>query len=436
MANKLHYDEGYVSPFEALNEFEDRAYIPLEIAIKRFSSLTYVYKSKITDDLGESFFYVKKIILSLIWMVGGNEIILRGHKRMYEHLMDRLSSDVELKNSQKGMETVYKVPFIFSYSDQPLEDKEMNILCSASFKGNRIGFDAGGSDRKVSAVKDGKLIYSEEVLWLPKEQKDWHYHYDGILSSLKKAASKLDHVDAIGVSTAGIIDNDEVAQSNLFILVNEEDTSKHVRTIFKDIARDHFKGVPIKVSNDGDVTALGGELMYGNDHILGIAMGTSEAAGYSKEHSFNGWINELGKVPMNYADEAVAHYATGIVGAGSEYLSQKGIIRLAKKAGFVYQGTLAERLSAIQKEDSRLILYAYEDMGVYLAHAIAYYSKFLDIRSVLLLGRVMSGQGGEIILSKSKEILKELKLDIDVFSADERFKRLGQSYTDAALPKI
>ena len=33
--------------------------------------------------------------------------------------------------------------------------------------GCRIGFDAGGSDRKVCAVKDGEVVYSEEVIWFP-----------------------------------------------------------------------------------------------------------------------------------------------------------------------------------------------------------------------------------------------------------------------------
>ena len=218
--------------------------------------------------------------------------------------------------------------------------------------------------------------------------------------------------------------------------MDEGEQSKHVRTIFQDIVKELFGDIPLKVSNDGDVTALGGEMFYHKDHILGLAMGTSEAAGYSKEKSFNGWINELGKVPIDYGEKAIAHYATGIKGSGSEYLSQKGIIRLAEKAGFKYEGPLAERLVKIQKESDPAIFKAYEDLGVYLADPIALYSKFLDIRSVLLLGRVMSGLGGERLLASTKNALKEMAFDIDVFSADEDFKRLGQSYTAAALPRI
>nr|MCR5092162.1 ROK family protein [Bacilli bacterium] len=401
----------------------------------RFDEICHIYNTKITSDIEESYFYVKKIILTLIWMVGGNEIVIEGDKGFFDYILAHKDNDPELINSEKGMEEVFKTPFVFSYSDKPLSEKELIIPVSGDFKGQRIGFDAGGSDRKVSAVKDGEVVFSEEVLWLPKEQTDWHYHYDGILDSMKRAAAHLDRVDAIGVSTAGIVMNDEVAQSNLFIKVPANETKEHVRSIFKDIAIKEFGCVPIKVSNDGDVTALGGEMLYGKDHLLGIAMGTSEAAGYSLNHSFNGWINELGKVPMNYSENAASHYATGIKGAGSEYLSQKGIIRLAKLAGYEFEGTLAEQLVAIQKADDGCLDMAYEDIGTYLGDVIALYSKFLDIKSVLLLGRVMSGRGGDVLIERAKETLKRCGKDIEILSADENFKRLGQSYIAASLPK-
>lgn len=435
MANGLHYDKDYVSGYAALTAFEKKAYIPFSIAIKRFDDICHIYRTKITSDFEESYFYVKKIILTLIWMVGGNEVALQGDRAFYDFFIAHKEVDQELLSSEEGMEDVFKTPFVFSYSEEPLAEKELIIPVSGSFKGQRIGFDAGGSDRKVSAVKDGKVVFSEEVLWLPKEQTDWHYHYEGILDSMKKAAAHLDHVDAIGVSTAGIIMNDDVAQSNLFIKVPKEAQKDYVRTIFKDIADKEFGGVPVKVSNDGDVTALGGEMLYGKDRILGIAMGTSEAAGYSLNHSFNGWINELGKVPFNYGENAAAHYATGIKGAGSEYLSQKGIIRLAKLAGYSFDGSLAEQLVAIQKANDGCLDRAYEDMGHYLGDAIALYAKFLNIKSVLLLGRVMSGRGGDVLINVAKQVVKDAGLDIDIFSADENFKRLGQSYTAAALPE-
>ena len=235
MSNGMNYDKDYVSGYLSLKEFEAKGSISLNIAIKRFDEICHIYNTKITSEIEESYFYVKKIILTLIWMVGGNEIVIEGDKGIFDYILAHKDNDPELVNSQKGMEDVFNTPFVFSYSDKPLNEKELNVPVSGNFKGQRIGFDAGGSDRKVSAVKDGEVVFSEEVLWLPKEQTDWHYHYDGILDSMKRAAAHLGRVDAIGVSTAGIVMNDEVAQSNLFIKVPKEAQKEYVRSIFKDI---------------------------------------------------------------------------------------------------------------------------------------------------------------------------------------------------------
>ena len=150
-------------------------------------------------------------------------------------------------------------------------------------------------------------------------------------------------------------------------------------------------------------------------------------------------MNELGKVPFNYDDNAVSHYAMGIKGAGSEYLSQKGIIRLCKNAGVSFSGTLAEQLLKIQKEaedGNKTVLKAYQDMAEYLSSAILFYHRFFKFESVLLLGRVMSGIGGEIMTKRTEEVLKENHLAVEVFTANEKFKRLGQSYIAAGLPEI
>ena len=85
--------------------------------------------------------------------------------------------------------------------------------------GCRIGFDAGGSDRKVSAVIDGECVYSEEVVWFPKINEDPDYHYGHILEAFKTAASKMPRVDAIGVSSAGVFIGNAPMVASLFIKV-------------------------------------------------------------------------------------------------------------------------------------------------------------------------------------------------------------------------
>merc|ERR1712136_709898 len=54
-----------------------------------------------------------------------------------------------------------------------------------------------------------------------------------------------------------------------------------------------FGDVPLKVINDGEVTALAGARMVGKGNLFGISMGSSEGAGYCNEdRNLMGWINE------------------------------------------------------------------------------------------------------------------------------------------------
>ena len=55
----------------------------------------------------------------------------------------------------------------------------------------------------------------------------------------------------------------------------------------------------------------------------------------------------------------------------------------------------------------------------------------------MLLGRVSSGKGGDLILTTAKQVLKVEfpEYDIDVFMPDEQVRRLGQSAAAASLPE-
>jgi predicted NBD/HSP70 family sugar kinase len=47
----------------------------------------------------------------------------------------------------------------------------------------------------------------------------------------------------------------------------------------------------------------------------------------------------------------------------------------------------------------------YSTIGTYLGYSIAHYADFYEIREMLLLGRVTSGEGGSIIIEKANEVL-------------------------------
>ncbi len=173
-------------------------------------------------------------------------------------------------------------------------------------------------------------------------------------------------------------------------------------------------------------------------------MGTSEAVGYiNKEGGLNGWLSELAFVPVDYNDDAMVDEWSGDYGCGVKYFSQDGVIKLAEMAGFQFDETLspAEKLKVIQKlmaEGSELAKTIYEDIGIYLGHTLPFYATFYDMKHVLLLGRVTSGEGGMIILNKAKEVLASEypELHIEVEMPDESNRRVGQSIAAASLPAL
>ena len=310
--------------------------------------------------------------------------------------------------------------------------------------GCRIGFDAGGSDRKVSAVIDGECVYSEEVVWFPKLQTDPQYHYDGIVAAFRSAASKMPRVDAIGVSSAGTFIGNAPMVASLFIKVPRSEWDK-VKTIY-DRAAKEIGDVPIVVANDGDVSALAGAMGLGVGNIMGIAMGTSEAVGYvDKDKNVLGWINELAFAPVDLCENAMQDEWSTDIGVGCKYFSQDAVIKLAPAAGIELDENLspAEKLKVVQalmeKDDPRAQA-IFESIGAYLAYAVVLYSQFYDIEHMMMLGRVMSGKGGDTILRVCNEILADeypaLAKKCEVSLPDEKTRRVGQSVAAASLPRI
>ncbi|MDD2268047.1 MAG: ROK family protein [Eubacteriales bacterium] len=391
--------------------------------------------------------FVGRIIKSLLWMRGGFKIIIAGS----EELTKRIAADYKNGGAREFdanfMARVYERPFEVvgvSLENAPVKNEASESL-GKHLDGCRIGFDAGGSDRKVSAVIDGEAVYSEEVVWFPKINSDPKYQYDGILSSMKTAASHMPRVDGIGVSSAGVYIDNRIMVASLFLKVSDEDFEKHVKNMYIDIAKE-FGDVPIEVANDGDVTALAGAMDLGEGEVLGIAMGTSEAGGYVDEHSnIMGWLNELAFVPVDYNLDSMVDEWSGDYGCGVKYFSQDAVIKLAPAAGIELDESLspAEKLKVVQEkleeghEGAKKI---FETIGVYFGYAIAYYARFYKIRHVLILGRVTSGEGGVLILAKAKEVLEkefpELDKQICLNIPDENSRRVGQSVAAASLPEI
>ena len=92
------------------------------------------------------------------------------------------------------------------------------------------------------------------------------------------------------------------------------------------------------------------------------------------------------------------------------------------------------------KEGDERAAAIYDTIGAYFGYAIAYYTEFYDIKHVIIMGRVTSGEGGTILLERTQEVLDkefpELAKKIKLHIPDENSRRVGQSVAAASLPKI
>ena len=438
-------DQEFIPAVVYNSEFMKTADQPVSFAIERENGLVYRYDTKIGPDADKNNFYSERLIKTLLWAVGGFKIFISGSKEVYEYIKGCYTAGGLREFDVDFMSRVYEHPFevVFCEDDVPAAN-DNPVAVGRHLDGCRIGFDAGGSDMKVSAVVNGEVVHSEEIVWLPKLNDNPDYHYENIRKAIKVAADKMERVDAIGVSSAGVYVNNRAMVASLFIKIPRDQFDAKIKDIYLNIGKEY--GVPVTVANDGDVAALAGSMCLNKNNVLGVAMGTSEAVGYV-DHNGNitGWLNELAFVPVDYNVDSMVDEWSGDFGCGVKYFSQDAVIKLAPKAGITLSDdlTLAEKLKEVQKlmeaghEGAAKI---FETIGVYFGYAIAYYAEFYDIDYMQILGRVTSGKGGDIIIDQAKSVLKaefpELYAKVNLYIPDEYERRVGQSIAAASLPNV
>lgn len=394
----------------------------------------------------ENLFYTERLVKFLLWQRGGHTVYIGGPLEIAQAITEIYSPRGGRSFEYHFMgEDVYEKPFtvVATRPEEIPPPHRAGKSTGRHLKGCRIGFDLGASDRKVSAVVDGRPVFSEEVIWEPGIQPDPEYHYLEIMAGITKAKDRMPRLDAIGGSSAGIIINNRIRIASLFRAV-PKDRYHLARNIFIRIGEE--LGVPIEVANDGDVTALAGSMSLEDNAVLGIALGSSEAGGYvDQDGHITGWLNELAFAPIDNNPAAPVDEWSGEAGTGAQYLSQQCVFRLAPKAGIQIPAELgkAEKLKFVQDllEDghpgARQI---WESMGIYLGYAIAHYAGFYDLRHVLILGRCTSGSGGEILLHGARQVLESefpsAAGKISLQLPDEKSRRVGQSIAAASLPDI
>jgi len=433
-------DPGFQPAILADRQHRRQATVPLVIGLAREGDLFSRYETVLDLAAPDVLRYVERLVKFLLWARGGWRLYLGGPRALCERFQVR-------RFDAQMMERVYEKPFTVTLTTPenvpPAKEREMAVTLGGHMDGCRIGFDLGASDYKVAAVKDGTVVYSNEFPWNPKDQHDPYYHYSLLNHGLKEAATHLPRVDAIGGSTAGVVVDNKIMVASLFrsVPAAQFDAAKK---IFLRLREEWH--VPLEVANDGDVTALAGAMSLGVTGVLGIAMGSSEAAGYiNQQGCMTGWLNELAFTPVDDNPNAVADEWSSDRGVGASYFSQQAVNKLLPAAGIGVPAEmgLPERLKEVQtliaKGDSRAAN-IYETIGVYLGYAIPHYAEFYDFSHMLLLGRLTTGEGGDIVIRTACEVLRsefpEVASKITLHVPDEKSRRVGQAVTAASMPAI
>ena len=421
----------------------------LDLSLVRRDGTAFRWASPLLPDAPEhaaaTLRYVERVVKFLLWQKGGSRVVIAGAPELVPALTAIYGAGGarEFDGHFIG-EKIFGEPLSFeavSHAGLPAEAGDAMAL-GRHLDGCRIGFDLGGSDRKCAAVIDGEVVFSEEIVWDPYFQSDPHYHIEGVQDSLMRAAAHLPRVDAIGGSSAGVYVNNEVRAASLFRGVSEADFESRIKRMFFEL-KERWSGIPFEVVNDGEVTALAGSMSLNENAVLGVAMGTSEAAGYVDPNgSIRPWLNELAFAPVDYREDGPKDEWSGDEGCGVQFFSQQGVARLAKAAGFEigsmpFPEQLIEVQTAMKAGDDRARK-IYETIGTCFGYAIAHYADFYEIRSLLILGRVTSGEGGDVIIAEAEKVLAtdfpELRIKLVV--PDEKTKRHGQAVAAASLAAL
>ena len=423
---------------------------PLSIALERKDGSVSVFRTAVLPHEGANVplneRYVERLLKFLLWQKGGWRVLIAGDPRIVKFIQGVYSTAGARAFDFDFMgDRVYGQPMSIEGCPAVPEEHETTAALGRHLEGCRIGFDLGASDRKCAAVVEGEVVFSEEVPWDPSKQADPQYHFDGIHDSLQRAAAHLPRVDAIGGSSAGVYVNNEVRVASLFRAVPRDQFDRRVKRLFFEL-QEAWGGLPFEVVNDGEVTALAGSMALEDNAVLGVAFGSSLAAGYvTPQGNITGWLNELAFVPVDYRENGPADEWSGDEGVGVQYFSQQAVNRLLPAAGIDLPATMsfAEKLVEVQKlmaagdERARRI---YETIGVYFGYTIPHYADFYEIRNLLVLGRVMTGTGGDLILSIAQDVLRqefpEIAAVIRFHTPGEEEKRHGQAVAAASLPSL
>lgn len=425
--------------------------VPLKLAVATPSGQvvsveTIVFGDPDADEATENFRHVERLVKSLLWIAGGSRIVVAGPDSVAESLAAAYSPDGTRAFDYASMTKIYETPLTVesvAYEDAPVASEPQNGL-GRRLEGCRVGFDLGASDRKCAALQDGKVVFSEEVVWNPSVQADPAWHRAEIDDSIRRAAARLPRVDAIGGSAAGVYIGNRVRMASLFRSVPQERFEAEAAPIF-DFIRSDWDGVPFAVVNDGEAAALAASIQLGRNGILGVSFGSSMAGGYvNAAGCITGRLNELAFVPVDGSASAPRDEWSGDSGCGVNYFSQQGVARLAAAAGLEFPADMPlprvlVEVQSMAEAGNEAALNIFRSIGTAFGYTVAGFREFYPvIGTVVVMGRVTSGIGGDLIVREANRILADVfpELETTVAVPDDSLRRHGQAVAAATLAEI
>jgi len=447
MKNKPELDPGFFPLYKFNESFLKTAKQPFSIAVERNDNQIYVKSTFVHGDSEHAeadLYYLDRLVKFQLWQKGGFRIYVKGDEALCNKLKQTYSPAGTRAQDAEFFGGIYQKEFEVVRCDELPEPYEIKKAVGGHFDGCRIGFDAGGSDNKVAAVIDGEEVFSKETVWNPKINSDPDYHYNGIVTAMKDAAAHLPRVDAIGISSAGIIANNQILAAQLFQKVPKDQFDLKGRNVYQRAVKEIGENIPFEAVNDGDVAALVCSINMNRNNVLSLALGTSFIGGFvDKEGHLSNWLSELAFAPVDASPDAAQDDWSLDIGVGVSYFCQEAVIKLAPAAGISLEGfeTPAKKLKEVQEklsEGHEGAAAIFRSLGCYLGHVTPYYYEIYGAETMLLLGRVVSGKGGDIMVETAKKILREEypKIPVEIMLPDEKTRRLGQSVAAASLPEL
>ena len=156
--NKPSLDPEFMPILKFNRAFLETAKKPVSIALERSGGQVAVCDTFIhgTPEMRQADqYYIDRLVKSMLWMKGGFKVYVSGGEDIYSYLKKTFAPGGARSFDSDFMAGVYERPFEVVFCDKVPQEAGASQAVGRHLAGCRVGFDAGGSDRKVSAVIDG-----------------------------------------------------------------------------------------------------------------------------------------------------------------------------------------------------------------------------------------------------------------------------------------